>query len=262
VHVLFLQNFACWQFGSNGTLWSLAHEFWYYLLWPLLLLALFSRRPRRVKILLASIIVVAAASLSVTQFTGSPLLPYMLIWLLGVWASACRRPIIGDVTVAALVFVVALAAIRIFVRYEQYVGVTALALDLGLSIIFANLIAAMRMTPQLRMPPGRHLHQRFADFSFSLYCWHTPVLMAYAAALTAAIGTGWRMVPHGATEWAIVAGGLALSIAVSYSMSLVTEKRTNDLRRWVFTRLGWSAAPQRVPAEERDPRRQAAVAGR
>ena len=34
-----LQNIKVQTFGSNGPLWSLAHEWWYYLLFPLLLTA-------------------------------------------------------------------------------------------------------------------------------------------------------------------------------------------------------------------------------
>jgi peptidoglycan/LPS O-acetylase OafA/YrhL len=135
---------------------------------------------------------------------------------------------------------VALGAVRIFVRYEQYVGWTAFFLDMGLSLLFANLIAAMRVAPQLRMPPGKVIHQRLADFSFSLYCWHTPILMVYATALTEIFGLGWRMNPRGITEWTIVGGGLTLSVGVSYLMSRITEAKTNDLRRFVFARFGWT----------------------
>lgn len=238
----FLQNFACWQLGSNGALWSLAHEFWYYLLWPVFLLALFSGRPVAVRVALLAGLAAAACYLTAAQFTGSPLLPYFAIWMLGVWAAACKRPVVRDVRAAALLFLGALAGIRVFVRYEVFAGPWAFPLDLGLGVLFANLIAAMRVAPRLRMPPARRLHQHLAEFSFSLYCLHTPILMAYAAGLMTWFGTGWQMVPRGVVDWAIVAGGLILCLASSYLLSLVTEKRTPALRRWIFDRAGWSAA--------------------
>src|SRR5262249_53262489 len=34
-NLLFLQTIFCTTFGSNGPLWSLSNEFWYYVLFPL-----------------------------------------------------------------------------------------------------------------------------------------------------------------------------------------------------------------------------------
>jgi peptidoglycan/LPS O-acetylase OafA/YrhL len=245
-NMVFLQNFACWQYGTNGALWSLAHEFWYYLLWPLALLAMFSQRPARTRLFILALVVAGCVYFSTVQFTGSPLLPYMLIWLLGVWAAACKRPLAGNVVIAAILLVAALLAIRLFVRYENFVGMTAFSLDIGIAILFANLIAAMRLAPKLVTPAGGRIHQRLAEFSFSLYCWHTPVLMFYAAVMMQTLGTGWQMVPLSAGNWVIVAGGLSVCITFSYLMSLITEKNTNHLRRWVFARAGWKEGAKKI----------------
>ena len=40
--LFFLQTIVCSSFGSNGPLWSIANEFWYYVLFPLGLLAGYS----------------------------------------------------------------------------------------------------------------------------------------------------------------------------------------------------------------------------
>ncbi|MEI9982374.1 MAG: acyltransferase [Aliidongia sp.] len=39
-NLAFLQTAACREYGTNGALWSLFNEFWYYVLWPPLMAAL------------------------------------------------------------------------------------------------------------------------------------------------------------------------------------------------------------------------------
>ena len=45
-NIFFLQGIYTPTFGTDGALWSLANEFWYYLLFPLGLIALRSRAVR------------------------------------------------------------------------------------------------------------------------------------------------------------------------------------------------------------------------
>src|SRR5215469_16986529 len=71
-NALFLQGLYAPAFGSNGPLWSLTNEFWYYLWFPGLYLALTTR-----KVTVAAVFAVATAVLF------RPLLPGFVCWLCG-----------------------------------------------------------------------------------------------------------------------------------------------------------------------------------
>ena len=75
----FLQTILVPTFGSNGPLWSLANEFWYYVLFPVMLAAgiAWLRRSIRLAIPLTILAICVAA------FVGRPILAGFLIWLAG-----------------------------------------------------------------------------------------------------------------------------------------------------------------------------------
>ena len=77
-NVFFLQGIVTSCFGSNGALWSLSYEFWYYIFFPLLVTALLASIHTRVRVgagLLLSLLVVLC---------GWTIGAYFLIWLMGV----------------------------------------------------------------------------------------------------------------------------------------------------------------------------------
>jgi peptidoglycan/LPS O-acetylase OafA/YrhL len=78
-NLFFIQNIASPIFGSNGPLWSLANEFWYYVLFPLLLGVIL---PGKGKLFSAIAIVPLAL------FVGWPMIMYGSIWLFGCLAPS------------------------------------------------------------------------------------------------------------------------------------------------------------------------------
>jgi peptidoglycan/LPS O-acetylase OafA/YrhL len=241
-NLAFLQTALCNEFGTDGALWSLFNEFWYYVLWPPLMAALFFPIGAAFRIGLLLAIGAVAGALTHFQFTGAPLAPYMLIWLLGVVAAARNKPLFnGPRWLAVALFLAALVGVRLVLRrgdIEGY-GVFAFTRDFGLGVLFCNMLIALKQDARLTAPFGAGLHARLAGFSYSLYCTHTPVLLVCAAATTAYLGTGWRMVPQGILSWLIVSGAFALSLIVGYLFSLMTEAHTDRVRRALFTFLHW-----------------------
>jgi peptidoglycan/LPS O-acetylase OafA/YrhL len=77
-NALFLQNIVVPTFGSNSPLWSLANEFWYYLLFPALVLAAFS--PSKVKRRAGGFLI----ALLLLAWFPVGMLAGFLVWLLGV----------------------------------------------------------------------------------------------------------------------------------------------------------------------------------
>jgi peptidoglycan/LPS O-acetylase OafA/YrhL len=85
-NMFFLQGVIVPAFGSDGPLWSLANEFWYYVLFPLGLTAVLpSTRPR-------TRLVTAALFLLLCLWLRTTLLPLFPIWLLGAVVLIVPRP--------------------------------------------------------------------------------------------------------------------------------------------------------------------------
>ena len=228
-NVFFLQTIECVQFGSNGALWSLANEFWYYVLWPLLLAPFMTQR-----ILLHRIIMVVTglgigAWLSTAKYATFPIVPYMLPWIIGVIPIFRRTPIIGRTPRRAiLLFFGILLTIRLGVRgvtWEAY-PVVGYILDIIVSLSFSNMLSSLRSEQLARPLPWNAFHRWAADFSYSLYTVHTPVITALGAMLLSCFGVGWKMQPSTHLAWALTISYLMCAIACAYGFSLLTEVHT------------------------------------
>ncbi len=234
-NLAFLQTAACPQWAGNGALWSLFNEVWYYLLFPPLALALLANRPAAARIALAGGAAAALAGLTAAQFTGAPVGPYMLVWLVGVAVAVADRPLIRRPAVAAALLGAALLAVRLGVR-RSFAGahpVLSTELDLALAGLFGLLLLSLKCRPGLRPPPWPRLHRVMAGCSFSLYCTHIPVLVLYITVLAALTGTGWQMQGAGPGPWAAIGGGLALCLAAGWGFAQLTETHTDAARRWL-----------------------------
>jgi peptidoglycan/LPS O-acetylase OafA/YrhL len=76
-NIFFVQSIVVPTFGSNGALWSLTNEFWYYALFPLLYFSLVRQYNALTRIALVMIAV------AVTLFVGYSIALYFLVWLMG-----------------------------------------------------------------------------------------------------------------------------------------------------------------------------------
>lgn len=252
----FLQTALCSQYGTDGALWSLFDEFWYYAAWLLVLLgcsAIVSWPRRALFFAVPSALLLALSSV---QFIGSNVAAYSVIWLLGVLASARNRPLVamGVLPMAGIV-VAHLLLVRGLVPTEWADATFGVwfACDASLSLLFVNLLLCMKAKAhQLPEPPGGLLHKRLASFAFSLYCTHPPLLNLYAAVAMFYFGTGWQMVPTRPAQWIYVAGGVSAAVAFSYLFSLATETRTDAIRRFIERLVSQRASE---PAAELGPNR-------
>ncbi len=77
-NLFFLQSVVSPVFGSNGPLWSLSYEFWYYILFPALMIAAASWTGIRSRGCLYF-----GLALLMFWFVGIQISLYFLIWLMG-----------------------------------------------------------------------------------------------------------------------------------------------------------------------------------
>jgi peptidoglycan/LPS O-acetylase OafA/YrhL len=244
----FLQTAGCWEYGADGSLWSLYNEFWYYCIWPPMLLAFLPILSVSQRAFCLVGTVAALIVLTYVQFSGAWFASYMCIWLMGVLVSAIDRPVIRSSIVSGFIFVGWLVAIRLGIRREfayQHLFYY-LVIDLVTAAMFSNLLLSLKCDKSLRKPFGSDVHTSLAGFSFSLYCIHVPLLTLYASVLMWYFHIGSHMKPRGLLTWIIVMGALVACVVTAYGFSIITEAKTGQIRRWIFDRLPMRLRPSKL----------------
>jgi peptidoglycan/LPS O-acetylase OafA/YrhL len=163
----FLQTISVPPFGTNGPLWSLANEFWYYVLFPLIL-GVFKQAKIPHKIfsgLLAAVIVFCLPS---------EILWGGLIWLFGVAAFLASRnnwlkPVCGHGL--WLLFTGALAAASLAASKTS----SLFGSNMAMGMAFALLVVGLARRDTASRIYG-NLSTGMSETSYTLYVVHFPVL--------------------------------------------------------------------------------------
>jgi peptidoglycan/LPS O-acetylase OafA/YrhL len=229
-NLFFLQGVLVPAFGSDGPLWSLANEFWYYILFPLGLLAVFPSTRPRTRLFSAALFLGLCLGLRTT------LLPLFPLWLLGAALFALSRSPLGNslrwFAVATYVPILFLCTYlhRILGIGSDYVLAVATA------ILMWTLLCASQTAPAAALKV--RFSRGLARFSYTLYVVHFPLLM-----LIAALVVGDRRWQPTSVHIAAGLGILAVTVAYAYGIAALTEFRTDRVRVWVERRLGVASAP-------------------
>jgi len=205
-------------FGSNGPLWSLANEFWYYLAGPLLFVLIFA--PTRWRLLPG----VGALALLV-WFLPASILIYFLVWLLGDALYFANRRALVPLWVSLILFALSFSVARL-----QWLNIPYLS-DLLIGVSFALVInSAARGSRRL---PGHGLSRKAADFSYSVYLCHFPFLVFALSAFYSATGTGLQG-PRTLLSSGLFLLMLVLAYVWAFLVSLATERQTPRIRQWLY----------------------------
>lgn len=207
-NLAFLQSILVAPLGSNGPLWSVAFEFWYYIWFAALWMAVRHRRIEPALIALA--LALASRDLAAGFFA----------WLAGAAAwfahhrlRQSRFALIGAALAATLVWA------RLGDRPGEDVAVACVA-----ALFVTALLRRNPRFPALLAPVARF----GASGSFSLYAIHFPV-MAMVAGLTV-----WpRQLPPGIAGIGVAVAAVAGSVAIAVGYARLTEANTGRLRRWL-----------------------------
>jgi peptidoglycan/LPS O-acetylase OafA/YrhL len=239
-NLFFVQTILCPVFGSNGPLWSLANEFWYYVLFPVGLLALIgwsrSALRRATPLTIAAVVLVA--------FLGREILIGFLIWMAGCVLLMAysklrefpKRWVAPYILVTSIILISCLVAARL--EKSQILGA-----DLPVGLAFALFLFGIL---QIDFPKGTRTYANlagfFAGFSYSVYVLHFPAILFLRAWLAP---YRWRPdLPHFVFAIAIGVGVLVFA----WLVSLLTEEKTSALRRWMKAVI-LSGAGRARPAE-------------
>ncbi len=223
-NLLFLQDIVVAPYGTNGPLWSVAFEFWYYLWFPALWLSLTHRRLSLALPVLLIGFVNPELAFGFASWSCGALLHFAAQRAQHNGWRCSRRAVI----MAAMLCLIVLAW-----------GRTG---DFGLEDPIEAASFALFLFTLLRSAPRRvawlsPLSTFGARASFSLYAIHFPLM-----ALVAGIIVGsTRRVPD-AASMAMVVAILAGVVVVAWGFAALTEANTGRLR-WLLRRRTVASEP-------------------
>jgi peptidoglycan/LPS O-acetylase OafA/YrhL len=250
-NVVNVQEILAPTFGTNGPLWSLACEFWYYICFPLLLLPLarnYSALLRWSGFALGAAICLYLAMASAWFRFG------FLLWVMGALATLPRRPLIDSRWASLAIYCATLAVIRLAIRgplVENHPWVQDVS-DIVASLVLCNLLLTVRWSPLTGWDWLRpRFHHTFADFSFSIYSIHMPILIFYRALADSLMGAAWTQQLATPAHWSLLFAVIGSIILISYGFSRMTEAHTGAARRYLSASLPRFAFATQKPQELR-----------
>jgi len=243
------QNIWAPQAGTNGALWSLACEMWYYVTFPLLLLPLSRAYSRGVRLTAFAFGVAVAIVMSIPQ--GLFLFGYG-VWTLGALIRVAPRPLIKSTWLSLCLFLATMTLMRLGARgplVAAYPFVSTLA-DAAVASTFANLLLSFRFAADgglfANLSP---IHRRLSDFSYSLYATHAPLVFFVWAGAGSLLGQDWYKQLPTPLHWTSAFALIAVATVFAYGFSRLTEARTKRLRDFLRETLlapdGSSVAAER-----------------
>lgn len=224
------------QFGSNCALWSLSFEFWYYLLFPSFCLVFNRNLTSRSRALLIVFIV------ALLLFMQLRMASYFLVWLIGVFVAVMPVPTKWKGGHLSYLFVgvftlVGMIGIRVL-SYTRFPDISDhwpmhLCADLILASFFGTLCYFTKyysLTKNRKKFPFAHLHKKLADFSYTNYLIHLPIIVFISAG---SFVKGGELLGKDRVDILLFVGLLIFVVVCAYVFSLFTERKTNSLRKWL-----------------------------
>ena len=234
--ILYLQFLDTKMFAYNGPLWSLAYEFWFYLLFPSIM-SIFYYKDLKIKILFVGI------SVSIFIFTFK-MQAYFLIWLLGVIPVVIHLnpffikniKILNRISLAIFLFSLSLlyynyntnhiASIENHYFYSLFVAIATSLFIITLLGRFNNVKAKGTFFNLIRIGSAS---------SFSMYLLHYPLLHFMADLKTyIEISIGFHYFIFSVVWYLLI---LISIIVYSYMVSLVTEAKTVNVKLFLASKL-------------------------
>lgn len=224
-NLFFLQGSLTKSFGSDVPLWSLANEFWYYLLFPCAVMALV-RGSGWLSRLIHALVFVAIA-----VFLSHSILLLFPVWLLGAALAIFPMPSFKP----ALRPWIIVGYVPVFFFFAKFAHLNSTVSDYLLGIATAILMMALlsyhsEAKPVLWVRAGR----RAAGFSYTLYLVHVPLLMLLTGVILG--DRRWQPTP---VHLVMAFGLMAVALIYAYLVALGTEYRTELVRDWVRARLSF-----------------------
>jgi peptidoglycan/LPS O-acetylase OafA/YrhL len=222
-NLFFLQSFVSPVFGSNGPLWSLSYEFWYYIVFPACVLAAAAWPGIRNR---AAYLVLTVFLL---WFVGPQISLYFLIWLMGALVSRLRRATVLVAPRTQLVFSMGTGLIffGVLAWNRTHRFPSEFVTDSAMGSCFALWLYAIVLGSRDDVSSAyATVAKKLSGFSYTLYVTHFPALLLLRGLLDPK--GSWQPDPR----HLLYALGIALLMLIySYLVAKFTEARTASVRR-------------------------------
>ncbi|MBV0913468.1 acyltransferase family protein [Anianabacter salinae] len=231
-NVAMLQTIVVEPIGSNQPLWTISLEFWFYAVFGVLALGLAtSAAPRWALVAVSAVMAVVL---------GTVFLVYFALWAIGALLALVGRPRRIPWLAAFLLFLGIVAAARLFQSVTDAGEGLRTAKNIVVALSFALLLACTRGRQLWLIERFGPLNRWLADFSYSLYLVHYPVMLFVLAILSevfglTAIRNGYH--PNDPQGLVVYAGVLVAVYAVAWGFAQMTERRTAPVRAALRKRL-------------------------
>ena len=227
-----LQHFFFDTMGSNSPLWTIAAEFWFYIVFAIFALLKLEQK-KHVRALLLLFI------LFFLYFFGLEFLKLIGYWLVGVFAGAIKPFNMIRPFHAFLLVLSSLVFSRFFINPSSSSFELALT-NYIVAICYGLLILSIRGKDIYFFIRFASINKFLASFSFSLYLLHFPLMLLLLAILNnfqyfSEISLGYS--PTNFKGLAIYFLLIVFISFLSYLFSLFTEKKTYLMRNWMKKNL-------------------------
>jgi peptidoglycan/LPS O-acetylase OafA/YrhL len=169
-NLVFLQRILVSEYGSNSPLWSLSYEFWYYMAFPLIVLAISPRNSGAVR--LASTAFLAG----IMALVGGRVCTYGLIWIAGACINYLPQPAVSAPWWRNGLLCSSATIILGYTFIEKHAPQVLADLTLGIVVvafIYSLLVPSADRIPELY----RTVSQRLSESSYTLYLVHLPFMV-------------------------------------------------------------------------------------
>lgn len=230
-NAFFLQTIVSSTFGTNGPLWSLANEAWYYAMFPLLMLSVWPDKAKRP----ATIIRLACATAVLIWCWWVPVSMALLFipWLLGVAihqiraSQWLRSKWFGALSACSVV--VLLIACRLQKIPELIPNLPDLCLGIG---VFFVLLFIHQRQLDLKLPRLRRASIFLSEISFSLYVIHMPLVFLMGGLLL-----DGQKIQHRWWGYGSLLAGSAAMVLAAWAFWSVFERNTPKVKAWMLHAL-------------------------
>lgn len=207
-------------FGTNGPLWSLCNEFWYYIAFPIGVLIFTKRRTLSMRV--ACLIGLAAWG----WLVGSEISLLGIPWLMGVLISSLPPFPARRRTSRTLAIMSALVLLGAGLVLDKKMGSLPGDLILG---VFVTLLIWITLHCATAPLPNAYVRfaRRAARSSYTLYLVHLPLLIFLKASLR---------LPRALPGWNalfVSIGVMAVLLLYAQVVYQIFERNTDALRRWL-----------------------------
>lgn len=213
-NAFFMQTLWKFQFGTNLSLWSIAHEFWYYAIFPCMIGVMYFRGLAKLVALAvaAGIVLMIAASNSALVFAYC-----FPVWLAGAAASLLH----GRLKIALAVICAAIPSVLMMFSEARISDGIQRNIVIGMLVI-----GVILLSDYIRLDWAKKTAHFLSKYSYSLYAVHLPFLF-FLLSLGSVPPVKQSMNAHGISMFFAY---MVIINIFGYLLWHVTERHTHKVR--------------------------------